>query len=469
MGIGRASYETLISRRDAFTGGAAFLTGAFLQSETQAQAPRVRMDIVTFAKDASKLATFEAALKEMQDRSRIDPEDPKGWLRNARAHARYCPNDPEDPEQVHYCYWFLAWHRAYIWVTERKIREISGDQSFSYPYWNWSSDRHIPQAFSRTDSPLAQAIRYTPSRGLRNDEVGYRPDDPGLKALGVAALDSRFFIATSPGRIARSFGGIARPNSSGAYGNNALENTPHGPVHVYVGGENAQGDIGDMTDFETAARDPIFFAHHGNLDRLWEKWRRDPTRKGTEPASDAFLNHLFPFIWLDGSIIHVRAGDVLDTTTLGYAYDYLDVFRPEAPIVVAGPQEETSALPSIGAEKLRIPVPAEGVTPEGERKILEIYDIQAPERVMTVGVHLRTTQTPPGELGMSVGSFSAVSSGGHVSWPSQTLSFDITNAARQFAGQEITVDLIPHRIRAEGAQESYPKLKYGGMRIVTEK
>lgn len=164
MNIGRTLHETPISRRDAFTGGAAFLAGAFLQSETQAQTPRVRMDIVTFAKDAAKLATFEAALKEMQDRSRIDPEDPKGWLRNARAHARYCPNDPQDPEQVHYCYWFLAWHRAYIWVTERKIREISGDQTFSYPYWNWSSDRHIPQAFSRTGSSLAQAIRYTPSR-----------------------------------------------------------------------------------------------------------------------------------------------------------------------------------------------------------------------------------------------------------------------------------------------------------------
>jgi Common central domain of tyrosinase len=44
----------------------------------------------------------------------------------------------------------------------------------------------------------------------------------------------------------------------------------HGPIHVYVGGVNGQGDPGDMTDFETAGRDPIFFAHHANLDRLWE-------------------------------------------------------------------------------------------------------------------------------------------------------------------------------------------------------
>ncbi len=469
MGTEQASREIQISRREMFAGGAAVVAGAFLPTEARAQTPRVRMDIATFGQDANRLATFEAAVKEMQDRSRIDPEDPKGWLRNARAHARYCPNDPQDSDQVHYCYWFLAWHRAYIWVTERKIREISGDQTFSYPYWNWSSDRHIPQPFARSGSSLASAIRYTPSRGLRNDEVGYRPDDPRLKAIGVAALDSPYFTATSPGQIARSFGGIARPNSSGAYGNNALENTPHGPVHVYVGGENARGDVGDMADFETAARDPIFFAHHGNLDRLWEKWRRDPARKATEPTSSAFLDHLFPFIWLDGSVIHVRAGDMLDSANLEYAYDYLDVFRPATPLVAVGPQEASSPLPPVGSETLTLPPPTQGVSPEGERKILEIFDIEAPERMMTVGVYLRTKQTPPDERGTSVGAFSAVRSGGRVSWPSQTLSFDITNTFRQFAGQEITVDLIPHRIRAEGAQESYPKLKYGGMRIITEK
>lgn len=447
-----------LTRREAVVGAAAATLGSTLPSSLRAQTVRVRMDIATFAQDVARLAKFEDAVRTMQSHSESDP---KGWLRNAHAHARYCSVAETDPDQVHFCYFFLAWHRAYIWVTERKIREISGDESFSYPYWNWSTDRHIPAAFARSGSPLANANRDTPPRGLRDSEVGFRRDDPRLRVLGVAALSARRFLATTAAQIPFSFGGIARPNSDNAYDNAFPEGTPHGPVHVYVGG--------DMSDFETAARDPIFFAHHGNLDRLWENWRRDPAHKASEPTSTAFLDHKFPFIWLDGSTIHVAVRDVLDTHNLGYTYDYLDAIRPDETPAVASAQAASETLPSIGQSKLKLPFRAEGVEDENERKILQITDVEAPETVMTVGVYLRTPQTPPEELGTNVGSFSALRAGGKIAWPSKTLSFDITAAAKKFAGQEIVVDLIPYKIRAEGVEESYPKLKYGGMAIVTEK
>ena len=53
--------------------------------------------------------------------------------------------------------------------------------------------------------------------------------------------------------------------------------------------------------------------------------------------------------------------------------------------------------------------------------------------------------------------------------PSQTLTFDITAAANKYAGEQITVQMIPQRIRAQGAgPETYPQLRFGQMRIVTE-
>jgi Common central domain of tyrosinase len=58
---------------------------------------------------------------------------------------------------------------------------------------------------------------------------------------------------------------------------------------------SGQWAYGDMTDFETAGRNPIFFAHHGNLDRLWEIWRKNAANKATEPQTDAFLKHSFVF------------------------------------------------------------------------------------------------------------------------------------------------------------------------------
>jgi hypothetical protein len=463
----------LAPSRRSFVGGTTVIAGAaalgLASPSVFGQTPRIRMDIVTFAQDATRLANFEAAVQEMKDRSATDENDPKGWLAVANTHRDFCSIPDDDSSQIHSCYWFIAWHRAYISVTERKIRAISGDDSFSYPYWNWSSDRHIPQAFARAGSSLSDAVRYTPPRRLQDDEVDYIPDDPALRALGVAALSARRFEATTPSRISRSFGGIARPNPAGAYGNNRLERTPHGPVHVYVGGVRDQGDVGDMTDFATAARDPIFFAHHGNLDRLWEVWRQNPAHRATEPTSDAFLNHRFMFTWIDGAPIEVPMSDVVDTTKLGYVYDSLDVFRTAPVGPMASAESVSSRPPAVGRQTLRVPLHPEGVPDETERKILEITEVEAPTQPMTVSVFVKPASAPADELGTSIGTFSAIRSGGQIAWPTQTLSFDITAAAKKYAGEQITVQLIPQRIRAQGAEpETYPQLKFGQMRIVTE-
>lgn len=464
-----------VSRRSMLKGaasvaGAAGLGAAVPLVAISAPAPapvatRTRMDITQFAKNATRLAKFEAAVKEMQDRSKTNPNDPKGWLVNAKAHADFCAIATADPKQIHFCWWFLSWHRAYITVTERKIREISSDKTFAYPYWNWSSDRRIPQAYARKASPLANAVRFTPARAISNGEVDYFPNDPVLKKLGVAALGVKIFEAKTQAEISRSFGGIARPNPINRFGNNRLEGTPHGPIHNYVGGQNANGDIGDMGDFETAGRDPIFFAHHGNLDRLWENWRRDPNKKKTEPKTDAFMKHKFVFTWLDGTPMEISAADTLDTKKLGFVYDTLEVFRPGAVTVVAQAAEDR--LPPVATDKVRVPLSPQAAG-AGERRILEITDVEKPDKPITVAVYVKPADAPANDPGVNVGTFAAVRAGGEVVWPSQTVSFDITEAARRFAGKELTVQLVPLRIRAQGAEE-YPALKYGQMRIVTEK
>jgi polyphenol oxidase len=459
------------SRRSLMQGSAALLGISILGVASKtgyADTARTRMDIFSFAKDSGRTAKFEGAVKEMQDRSAKDPNDPKGWLANANMHRDFCSTPgPGDAAQIHYCWWFLAWHRAYISVTERKIRELSGDDSFSYPYWNWSSDRRIPAPYSTQGSSLAKAIRFPRSNpsGLSDGEVGYRRDDPDLEKLGVEALGATFFEAKTGDDIPFSFGGIARPNPENAYDNNALEDTPHGPVHNFCGGQKGQRG-GDMSDFLTAARDPIFFAHHGNLDRLWETWRQDPARKSTEPTTDAFQNHSFVFKWLDGAPIEVAMSDILDTTKLGYTYDYLDVFRPNGPIVVAE-QTVPDRLAPIASQKLSVPLAAQGVD-DGSRKYLEITGVANPNEALTVSVYLKPANAAATDAGTEVGTFSAVKNGGKIDWPSRRLVFDITNAARKFGGQELTVELVPHRIGSDADQKFAP-LKYQQMQIITKR
>jgi polyphenol oxidase len=463
--VGRISRRSLIVGAGGIAGAATVGAITPFTAFGQAATP-VRQDIVSFAKNATKLASFEGAVKEMQDRSRRNAGDPKGWLINANMHRDFCSIPQSSSKQIHFCYWFLSWHRAYIHVTELKVRELSGDKTLCYPYWNWSTDRRIPAAYAKAGSSLSNAVRFTPNRALSDGEVDYNPNDPTLKKLGVSALATTEFEAKTPDDIQFTFGGIARPNQSNAYTTSRLEGTPHGPIHVYVGGNSRQGQPGDMSVFDTAGRDPIFFAHHGNLDRLWEIWRQDPARKATEPKTAAFLNHKFVFTWLDGAPMQVSVADTLDTKKLNYVYDNLDVMRPGAPIVVAAQSAEGN-LPPIATENLRAPLTAQAAGEKG-RKILQITNVEPPKRPMTVSVYIKPADAPKTDLGINVGSFSAVLTGNNVMWPMRTLSFDITAAVDKYAGQQITVSLIPLRVQPSGSEE-YANLKYGAMRIITRK
>ncbi len=51
-----------------------------------------------------------------------------------------------------------------------------------------------------------------------------------------------------------------------------LEGGPHGNVHIWTGDPSDECALSDMGVLATAAQDPIFFAHHANIDRLWSVW-----------------------------------------------------------------------------------------------------------------------------------------------------------------------------------------------------
>ncbi|MDO9598428.1 MAG: tyrosinase family protein [Azoarcus sp.] len=343
------------------------------------------------------MSKIEAAIQEMMDRSDKDKKDPRGWLANAEPHNAFCAaTDSRGFSQIHFCYWFLPWHRAYLAITERKIREIAGDASLAFPYWNWSIDRRIPTRFSTMGSSLSKAVRFTPDRELESGEVDYIDSDSVLRKLGVAALAARKFVATPfTDRIALarelrgSFGGLARPNALERYGNSRIEGTPHGPVHVYVGGvDDVTGRFGDMTDFATAGRDPIFFSHHGNIDRLWENWRSNPSQRAAEPNDRDFLEHKFVFPWLDGSSIEVACSETLDTTKLGYTYDSLEVVGATGggSLVKEGVIER-KRLPAVVDSIVNVPATPEAFA-KTSRYVLIISGVESPGRPMSAGVYV---------------------------------------------------------------------------------
>lgn len=448
--------------------GAASIAGAALGPPALAQTLPMRQE--ADAVDAGKMAKLQAAVKEMKDRSAKKAADPKGWLAIAESHRAFCSTPgPNGASQIHGCYWFLPWHRAYIAVTERKIREIANDSSLAFPYWNWSVNRRLPKAFQ--SGALSMARRYTQNVALEDGQVDFIRADPELSKLGVAALSARKFEATAKPtlqdfrlELRDAFGGVARPNSLSKYGNGRPEGTPHGDVHVYVGGFQ-NGQVGDMGDFATAARDPVFFAHHGNLDRLWERWRSSAANKATEPTSKAFLDHEFVFPWLDGSPMVIKVSDTMDTKLLGYAYDSLDVLKEPAvgPVVpMAAPDVGLPPVISAPAKVPAVPLAAG----EKPRFILSINELSSPGRNMSAGVYVAPASQPGRRV--LVGSVSFVRNDGKYDPALQGFVFDITAAVKQFATSDLVVAVVPHRIGGED-KLPYKSLQYKSVSIIAQK
>jgi polyphenol oxidase len=421
----------VLRRRSLLTGAAA--AAGVLASRSDASGVAVRQDAATLPQSLQLLHDLEAAISEMQDRSARDPRDPKGWVAHMRAHDLVCAAvNNSDAAQVHGCWWFLPWHRAFLAVTEWKLRALSGNPSLALPYWDWSSDRTIPAAFVRPGSPLARAVRHTPARPLTSVEVDHLLHDEALAVAGVAALRSRAFRAWTPEQIPHCFGGVASPNANRWHGRSRLETVPHNAVHNYVGGEAADGSLGDMTELATAALDPVFYAHHANIDRLWEAWRSDPLHRASEPADPEFLERRFLFPWLDGTVITLSVADTLDTHRLGYAYDRLEVFRAGAPSALPGRPDLSGAVLTAA---LAVPRPGE------DRRSLRVAGVLPGERPVSVAIALARTGEPASAI--TVGACAIGRRHSTPSYPDTELHFDVEAALHRLGASSVTAAVLP--------------------------
>ncbi len=238
------------------------------------------------------LAAMRRAVAAMKA---LPPSDPRNWIRFAEVHRSFCP---------HGNWYFLPWHRAYILAFERIVRELSGKADFALPYWNWTLDRAFPAVFAagdRNSNPLFHP-RSGVEEGLRlsDDMVG-----PQVISRVMMSPDFEAFGSTRP----RGQDSLAPQWQRRLGAKTELEFNPHDGVHQSVGG--------NMSVVGLSARDPIFFLHHANVDRLWSTWNARGNANSPEPLWRNFaFNGGFPGL---GS--NIRVGDLTSPPALGYRYD----------------------------------------------------------------------------------------------------------------------------------------------------
>lgn len=160
--------------------------------------------------------------------------------------------------QAHGAPAFLPWHRAYLLDLERELQAI--DPSVALPYWRF--DQPSPNIFTREFLGVSDALG-TVQFSATNPLQFWKTD-------GVQGINRRPFFNTSaaPPGLRTEAQTLALGAAYPAF--RTMEGNPHGSAHVSFGGS--------ISSINTAARDPLFFLLHCNVDRLWAKWQRNNGR-----------------------------------------------------------------------------------------------------------------------------------------------------------------------------------------------
>jgi len=201
---------------------------------------------------------------------------------------------------------WLPWHRAYLYLFELALRDQV--RGASLPWWNWAAPLShrsgIPETYTRRNvdgqqnplfsAPISEAAqRDAREQGFQNvpQETFRNPDPPDqLPDTDWAVRNENLLPLEDLLKVGdfRDFSEKLRE------------------IHDYIHGWTG----GTMAQIEFAAYDPIFWAHHTMIDRIWRIWQKDHPGASFDLRTLGQALEPFP----------LTVAEVLDVTHLGYEY-----------------------------------------------------------------------------------------------------------------------------------------------------
>jgi tyrosinase len=156
---------------------------------------------------------------------------------------------------------FMPWHRAYLLDLERELQAI--DPAVGLPYWRFdlpAPTLFTPEFLGGPDSTTGIA-RLAPANPLQTWTT-----DGQIGIVRFPWFDPRTSAAFNRQGLVVSAETVT-VGTTGPYGSlrPVFELNPHGRAHTSF--------FGVISRIGTAARDPLFFLLHCNVDRLWAKWQ----------------------------------------------------------------------------------------------------------------------------------------------------------------------------------------------------
>ena len=143
---------------------------------------------------------------------------------------------------------FLPWHRAYLLHMEAEL--VKKDKNAFIPYWHWV-DGGVPAWLS--------AFKPTVD-GIKNNRNNLSASITTATRITDLLVIKKYTDFTDE-----------------------LEVDPHNQGHVALGDP--------MANVPTAPADPIFWMHHGEVDRLWALWQiKNPGKGPVLSGKDAIMD-----------------------------------------------------------------------------------------------------------------------------------------------------------------------------------
>ena len=315
--------------------------GAAAGSGASATTPFVRREIHKLS--TPQVDAYRKGVALMMSRPQTDPTS---WLYQANIHgfptdsSSFCgpiigTSQPAWASCQHGQFFFLAWHRMYLYYFEQILRAAvrtamkNPTYDFALPYWDYAADGVLPEPFRKPGD--ASNKLYVAERAWACNQ-GLTCVDMQTASSTVAMTRIPFCNCVSSGACCpgctlgqfpdQTFGGQLVPQP--VHFNNRfgmLERQPHNVVHNAIGGPS-----GWMTDPDCAARDPIFWVHHANIDRLWQVWLNQGGGRANPIDCKQLTGPPFTFFDAAGKQVTMTACDVLDMASqLDYVYEELPV------------------------------------------------------------------------------------------------------------------------------------------------
>ncbi len=220
--------------------------------------------------------------------------DPRSLIQQTWMHDFYCGAKVTD---IHNTWTFLPWHRAFLYFHEQILGSLIGKPNFRLPYWDWEVNGALPKFFDDLGLPA-----FLTGRAGRVANLKETWADPCVVQAWLLSRKFADFVGSAPSNNQNS-DGLPAQLAGQAYGG------PHSMAHAFVGGA--------MFPPATAAADPLFYAHHANVDRFWAHWQH---RYGfpPDPGWDDTAIHLYDSRC---RLIRVCFRDMARLKGLNYSYE----------------------------------------------------------------------------------------------------------------------------------------------------